>query len=55
MKSNPSFLVVHPLRSGEILRDISTGSLRPLVPLQLGRFSISYMVCLTLVSEHPGD
>ena len=38
MKSNPSLLViVHPLRSGEILLDISTGSLHPLVPLQLGR------------------
>ena len=36
--SNPSLLViVHPLRSGEILCDISTGSLRSLVLLQLCR------------------
>ena len=38
MKSNPSLsVIVHPLRSGEILCDISTGSLCPLVPLQLHR------------------
>jgi hypothetical protein len=38
MKSNPSLsVIVHPLSSGEVLCDISTGSLRPLVPLQLRR------------------
>ena len=38
MKSNPSLsVIVHPLSSGEILCDISTGSLCPLVPLQLHR------------------
>ena len=34
MKTNPSLsVIVHPLRTGDILCDISTGSLRPLVPL----------------------
>ena len=38
MKSNPSLsVIIHPLSSGEVLCDISTGFLRPLVPLQLRR------------------
>ena len=57
MKSNPSLsVIVHPLSSGEILCDISTGSLCPLVPLQLRRKLFDQLHgCLTLVSEHPGD
>ena len=38
MKSNPSLsVIVHSLSSGEVLCDIASGSLRPLVPLQLCR------------------
>ena len=38
MKSNPSLsVIIHPMKTGDIFCDISTGSLRPLVPVLLRR------------------